>query len=193
MSTFSTLWRDSSYRAILLGLLVVGGASLAAFFFLSPDSSPTTADTPPSDPPRPVAPDFDMERMNGDRFRLSDHRGTIVIVNFWATWCPPCRREIPDFIKLQEEFEGRVQFVGVSMDRSGFEAVRPYAQSMGINYPLVVDDGTLAQKYGGVPTLPTTFGIGPDGTIHFSWPGYLPASSLRSQLQPLLDMMPSHS
>ncbi len=133
------------------------------------------------------APDFALERMNGETFRLSDHRGEVVVVNFWATWCPPCRMEIPGFVELQEEFgEEGLTFVGVSLDEGGFEVVRPFAEEMGINYPLVVDDGTVASRFGGVPALPTTFVVGPEGTVQFARPGFLPEAELRIRLEPLL-------
>jgi cytochrome c biogenesis protein CcmG/thiol:disulfide interchange protein DsbE len=125
--------------------------------------------------------------MNGDSFRLADHRGEVVVVNFWATWCPPCRREIPGFIELQKEWGDKgLTFVGVSLDEEGFDAVRPYAEKMGINYPLVVDDGSVAQKYGGVSALPTSFIVGPEGTVQHARPGFLPESVLRDQVAPLL-------
>jgi cytochrome c biogenesis protein CcmG/thiol:disulfide interchange protein DsbE len=125
--------------------------------------------------------------MNGDSFRLADHRGEVVVVNFWATWCPPCRREIPGFIELQKEWGDKgLTFVGVSLDEEGFDAVRPYAEKMGINYPLVVDDGSVAQKYGGVSALPTSFIVGPEGTVQYARPGFLPESVLRDQVAPLL-------
>lgn len=133
------------------------------------------------------APDFELERMNGETFRLSDHRGEVIVVNFWATWCPPCKKEIPGFVKLQEEFSGEgLTFVGVSLDEEGFEVVRPFAEKMSINYPLVVDDGSVAQKYGGVRALPTSFVVGPEGDIQYARPGFLPKSELRAQLTSLL-------
>lgn len=133
------------------------------------------------------APDFTLKRMNGETFTLSAHRGEVVVVNFWATWCPPCRKEIPGFIKLQKELKGEgLTFVGVSLDQNGFEAVRPYAEKMGINYPLVVDDGSVSRKYGGVRALPTTFVVAPDGTVAFARPGFMPEQELRTRLKPLL-------
>jgi peroxiredoxin len=125
--------------------------------------------------------------MNGDTFRLSDHRGEIIVLNFWATWCPPCRQEIPGFIALQEEFEEQsVTFVGVSLNKDGFSSVRPYAEKMGINYPLVVDDGSVAPQYGGIRILPSTVLIGPEGAIQHRKVGYFPEEQLRSRLNAML-------
>lgn len=141
-----------------------------------------------------TAPDFSLERMNGETFRLSDHRGEIVVVNFWATWCPPCRKEIPGFIQLQKQFgtEG-VTFIGISLDDTGFEAVRPYAENMDINYPLVVGGDRLARKYGGIRALPTSFVVGPEGTVQYARPGFLPEAELRRQLKPLLERVKTSS
>lgn len=140
------------------------------------------------------APEFSLKRMNGEPFHLDEHRGEVVVLNFWATWCPPCRKEIPGFIELQEEFGGEgFTIVGVSLDEEGFEAVRPYAKKMGINYPLVVDDGSVARKYGATRVLPTSFVIGPDGTVQYARRGYLPESVLRDRLKPLLKRVKTSS
>jgi peroxiredoxin len=126
--------------------------------------------------------------MNGEIFRLSDHRGEIVVLNFWATWCPPCKQEIPGFITLQKEFrEQGVTFVGVSLDTDGFSSVRPYAEKMDINYPLVVDNGSVSSKYGGVRVLPSTVLIGPKGNVQYRKRGFFPERSLRTRLQALLE------
>lgn len=168
-------------RPLFLTLLVGGGLAIPASGQMSPGPSQS------ADNARPQSPDFTLKQMNGETFRLSDHRGEIVVLNFWATWCPPCRKEIPGFITLQKEFEERgVTFVGVSLDKDGFTSVRPYAEKMEINYPLVVDDGRVAQKYGGVRVLPATFLIGPEGKVHYERPGFFPEGRLRTQLQALL-------
>jgi peroxiredoxin len=140
------------------------------------------------------APDFTLQRMNGETFQLSEHRGEIVVLNFWATWCPPCKQEIPGFITLQKEFrEQGVTFVGVSLDEDGFSSVRPFAEKMGINYPLVVDDGSVAPKYGGVRVLPSTVLIGPNGNVQDRKRGYFPEEHLRVRLKTLLERTASES
>jgi cytochrome c biogenesis protein CcmG/thiol:disulfide interchange protein DsbE len=134
------------------------------------------------------APDFELDRMNGDTFHLDAHRGEVVVINFWATWCPPCREEIPGFVKLQKEYgDDGLTIVGVSMDDGGFSTVRPFADKMDINYPLVMDDGKVGRAYGPVRALPSTFVVGPDGMIRHVRSGYLPEAQLRAWIKPLLD------
>jgi cytochrome c biogenesis protein CcmG/thiol:disulfide interchange protein DsbE len=136
------------------------------------------------------APDFALPTMGGDTLRLSERRGEVVVLNFWATWCAPCREEIPMFVEMQRELgdEG-LQFVGISLDRDGFEVVRPFAENMGVNYPMVVDDGTVAPMYGGIPTVPTTYLIGPEGRVHGYAPGLVTESVLRPRVEKLLAMI----
>ncbi len=200
----SPRWLSPKWKTRLYGIgaltFTILGAGLLYVTIVNPaprspaPGSAQPAERPParSDPPQhPLqgepAPEFAREQMNGETFRLADHRGEIVVVNFWATWCPPCRKEIPGFIQLQKEFgaEG-VTFVGVSLDETGFEAVRPYAEKMDINYPLVVGSDRLTRTYGGVRALPTSFVVGPEGTVQYARPGFLPEAELRRQLEPLL-------
>lgn len=133
------------------------------------------------------APDFALEQLNGEAFRLSDHRGEIVAINFWATWCPPCREEIPDFIELQEEMEEDVLFVGVSLDEGGPEEVRAFAEEFGINYPIVIDDGTVVEKYGPIAGIPTTFLVDQGGYVRLQAMGQLTEEKLRPVLQALAE------
>jgi len=131
------------------------------------------------------APDFTLETMNGERFTLSDHEGKVVVLNVWATWCPPCRKEIPDFIEIQEEMREEVLFVGISVDKEGWEVVRPFAEEYDINYPLVVDDGTINRKYGPFRGIPTTFIINKKGKVEFVAPGMVSKSDIKPALEEL--------
>lgn len=137
----------------------------------------------------PEAPTFTIETVSGGMFRLQDHRGSVVVLNFWATWCPPCRREIPDFVSLQRELgdEG-LQFVGVALERdAGPEEVRAFADEMDINYPIGMGDGAIAKKYGGVRGLPMTFVIGRGGDIRKVIQGLATEDRIRPVLESLLD------
>lgn len=139
-----------------------------------------------------TAPDFTLTTVDGDTFHLREHRGHVVVLNFWATWCPPCRREIPHFVKLQRELgDMGLQFVGVALERSaGTEEVSAFAEKMNINYPIGLGDGSISQKYGGVRRLPKTFIIGPKGKIRGRIPGMTTESMIRPKLESLLEEVP---
>lgn len=113
-----------------------------------------------------VAPDFTLESLDGQSLRLSDLRGKAVLLNFWATWCGPCKIEMPWFVELQKQYgpEG-LQIVGVAMDDSSKEDIAKFAKEMGVNYPVLLGKEAVGDEYGGVPALPESFFIGRDGKI----------------------------
>jgi peroxiredoxin len=134
----------------------------------------------------PAAPPVEAALLDGAAFRLADYRGRVVVLNFWATWCPPCLAEIPGFVRLQEELrDDGVVFVGVAMDEGGAAAVAPFAERHGITYPLVLDDGALAARFGGVAALPTTLLIDRAGRVRYRHEGLLLAHALRPALDDL--------
>ncbi|HEY2470899.1 MAG TPA: TlpA disulfide reductase family protein [Terracidiphilus sp.] len=112
------------------------------------------------------APDFELTNLNGDRVRLSDFRGKAVVLNFWATWCAPCRREIPWFIEFQKEYGPQgVQIIGVSMDEDERDAIPTFIRRTGIDYPVLLGDNHVSSLYGGLEVLPTTYYISPHGNV----------------------------
>lgn len=112
------------------------------------------------------APNFTLESLDGKSISLSDLRGKAVLLNFWATWCAPCKIEMPWFIELQKEYgEQGLQIVGVAMDDSSKEDIEKFAKDMGVNYPVLLGKEAVGDAYGGVPALPETFFIGRDGKI----------------------------
>lgn len=133
--------------------------------------------------------DFTRPTHDGGSFTLSDHRGEVVVLNFWATWCLPCLAEIPTFVELQEELRSQgVQFVGVSQDEGGLDVVRDFAAEMDVNYPLVPDpDLDISAGFGGVPVLPTTFVLDREGRIRGSTYGALDRAGLLDLLDGLID------
>jgi len=119
------------------------------------------------------APNFVAQTMEGERFRLRDYRGEVVVVNVWATWCPPCRVEMPGFVDLQRELEDEgVQFVGLSVDRGGASAVRPFAEEKNINFPQIIDPALAARHFPG-EVVPRTYLIDKQGRIRYQHSGVL--------------------
>lgn len=113
-----------------------------------------------------VAPDFTLQALDGKTVRLSDFRGKAVLLNFWATWCQPCKIEMPWFVELQKQYgpEG-LQVVGVAMDDAGPEEIAKFAKELGVGYLILVGKESVGDAYGGLPFLPATFYIDRDGKV----------------------------
>ncbi len=112
------------------------------------------------------APDFSLESLDGKTTRLSDFRGKAVLLNFWATWCGPCKIEMPWFVDFQKQYGSQgLQIVGVAMDDASKEDIGKFARDMGVNYPILIGKEAVGDQYGGIPGLPETFLIARDGKI----------------------------
>ena len=141
---------------LALGLFAAGCGS----------SAEVKAATLKAEKDRKTAPDFTLKDADGKVVHLSDYRGKVVILDFWATWCGPCRIEIPWFMDLQRKNKDRgFEVLGVAMDDEGWEVVKPFLADLGVNYRVMVGDDLTAQMYGGVDALPTTFLIDRDGRV----------------------------
>lgn len=112
------------------------------------------------------APDFTLKDSEGKTVHLSDYKGKVVLLDFWATWCEPCRIEIPWFIDMQRKNRDKgFEVLGVSMDDEGWDVVRPFLKELNINYRVMIGNDHTAEEYGGVDNLPSTFLIDRDGKI----------------------------
>lgn len=113
-----------------------------------------------------VAPDFQLKSLDGTEVRLSDFRGKAVLLNFWATWCAPCKIEMPWFVDLQKQYAAQgLQVIGVAMDDSGEDTIAKFAKQMAVNYPVLIGKEAVGDAYGGVEFLPTTFIIDRQGKV----------------------------
>lgn len=136
---------------------------------------------------RQAAPGFSLKDATGEPFKLADYRGKVVLLNFWATWCPPCQEEIPWFNQFEREFKSRdFAVVGVSLDERGWDAVKPYIARLKVNYRVAVGDAMLAQLYGNVEGLPTSFLIDRQGRIARIHVGQAPRETYRQEILQLL-------
>lgn len=169
----------------------LGVHALAVSLILSACSSGTPASRSSVKPEsqRRKAPDFALRDADGKLVRLSDYRGKVVLLNFWATWCGPCKLEIPWFIEFERQHKHRgFAVLGVSMDEDGWEVVKPYIRRFGVNYRILMGDDTVAQLYGGVDALPTTFLIDREGRIASVHVGLVSKSRYERDLAELLGL-----
>ncbi|MBI5464638.1 MAG: TlpA family protein disulfide reductase [Ignavibacteriales bacterium] len=112
------------------------------------------------------APLFSLKTADGKVVELAKLKGKVVVVNFWATWCGPCRAEIPAFLEVYQQYKEKgLEIVGISVDDDGWGAVKPFVAKYKITYPIVVDNNKVARSFGDLSAIPTTFVIDKQGMI----------------------------
>jgi len=136
-----------------------------------------------------MAPPLDAKDLLGNPVNKDNWAGRVVLVNFWATWCPPCRVEIPELIQLKREYGDRLEIVGISEDDDPPESVLNFVrQQRGMTYPVVMATSKLVESYGGVPALPTSFMIDTQGRVVQKHSGLYPIESYRREIRALLGL-----
>ncbi|MFC2094303.1 TlpA family protein disulfide reductase [Bacteroidota bacterium] len=135
-----------------------------------------------------AAPDFTLYTLDGDEVKLSDYLGKVVILDFWATWCPPCRKAIPDLISIQNEYKDELVVIGISFDQPATQNdLVPFIESYGINYPVVLGNIEVSDAYGNIQAIPTSFIIDQEGKIINKHVGLVPKSTLVEEINLLLN------
>lgn len=151
-------------RFVIRLALIVSAAISLGIVACAPQEPPRKAVK--DDGLRKAAPDFALKDGSGKLVHLSDYRGKVVLLDFWATWCGPCNIEIPWFAEFQRKYKDRgFEVLGISMDDDGWKAITPFVAEKKINYRIVLGDDKTGDQYGGVEALPTTFVIDREGRI----------------------------
>ena len=157
---------------------VAGGGGTAAVVKFAKDPEP--------------APPFLMSDVDGQPISSAAYRGKIVLLSFWATWCPPCRLEIPELIELQAKYKDKLQIIGISEDDADtpqeVDHVKEVAAKMGINYPVVMATKDVVDAYGGVPALPTTFVLNTEGKVVQKHVGLFPTEDFDNEIRLLANL-----
>ncbi|HLY62567.1 MAG TPA: TlpA disulfide reductase family protein [Terriglobia bacterium] len=163
------------------------GLSLANYFWIAPlTSNHPRPGAIAAGGKHPVAPDFSLKDINGQTIHLADYRGKVLMIDFWATDCGPCRTEIPGFVQLQERYRDQgFMIVGISLD-SGPEPVRDFYKEFKMNYAVALDSGDLDERFGVTLGVPTTFLVGRDGRIYAKHVGAQDTSVFEQEIKSLL-------
>jgi len=126
-----------------------------------------------------AAPEFTLIALDGTEVALADFKGKVLFLNFWATWCPPCRQEIPGFLEMYDKYKSEgMEILGVSLDRQGTDVVKAFAEKMKITYPLAISNMEIMQAYQPGQYIPATIIIDRKGNLHEKHVGYMDKSQV---------------
>jgi len=179
---------NKTWFVLIVGLVIIAGISYG--FFSTTDVQEKEVkkqQVQKKETDYPVAPDFALQDLDGNTVRLSDYKGKVVILDFWATWCGPCRRGIPEFIELQEEFgDEKLVILGISVDQGDLSVVPKFAEQYGINYPVLYANQDIQMKYGPINSIPTAFIIDKEGKARDMAVGLRPKSYFKGVVDSLL-------
>jgi peroxiredoxin len=167
----------------------VAAASAAIALLLASCSRPSSLPTGDlkSEGRRKPAPNFSLKDADGNAVNLTDYRGKVVLVNFWATWCGPCEAEIPWFIEFEKKYKDQgFAVLGVSMDDDGWKSVRPYVASHKINYRVMIGSEVVSQQFGQIESLPTSFVLDREGRIASNHIGLVDKVDYQNEIVKLL-------
>lgn len=132
-------------------------------------------------------PELNLKDINGKQIRLSQYRGKVVLINFWATWCPPCRAEIPDLVRLQRDYRDHgLRVIGVTYPPQKLSEVRQFVREAKMNYPVALGTKETKLRFTSNETMPMTFVIGRDGTVQDIIEGILLPEEIEQKIKPLL-------
>ena len=163
----------------------------------TPDAQSKDNSAPAPNPPTPkigsAAPDFTLVNMKGDKVQLSSFKGKAVVLDFWATWCEPCKLEMPWMVDLQKKYGPQgLQMIGVAMDDADDQTINEFARKMGVNYPVLRGTETVADLYGGLDGLPATFFLDRSGKIVDEGVGLMSQSVIEDSIKHALQGTPAH-
>jgi peroxiredoxin len=174
----------------LIAVALVVGLFYLNRYWIAPAVAHVRAQTK-GDEAHPIAPEFSLTDITGKPLKLSDYLGKVVILDFWATWCGPCRIEIPNFVELQKRYAAQgFTMIGISIDDSP-EPVVDFYKELQMNYPVAIGNDRLGELYGGIPGLPTTFVIGRNGHIYAKHVGATDPTVFETEIKELLAMGPA--
>jgi len=137
-----------------------------------------------------LAPSFQLLRLDGSKLALGDLRGKAVLVDFWATWCPPCRMALPHLQELSAQYSEQLVIVGIALDQGGARVVAPFVEREGVTFEIVLPDANnqVARDFGGIASIPTSFLVDPEGRIAAKWIGYKTKAEYEGAIRRVLDL-----